>query len=218
MNNNSNIIAQLEKLYTAVVCDVLDTLGYPRQALSAKIRPLAAKKTICGRVFTGRAHVVDDTPAEPYKLEIEAVEKMQKGDVFIVSTGGDQTCGFWGELLTTACMYKGVRGVIMDACTRDLWKIKDLDFPIFGIGYHPADSKGRVDIFELQKDIELDGVKISPGDYVIGDEDGCAIIPQEIAGEALRLALEKVSGENIARRDLAAGVPMGEVFRKYGIL
>lgn len=215
---SDTIIPQLEHLYPAVVADVLDAMGLPLQTLPADIRPLTPTKKICGRIFTAKAHVVHEAPAEPYKLEIEAVEKMTAGDVFVVSAGGDRTCGFWGELLTTACLYKGVRGVVMDACTRDLWKINELEFPVFGIGYHPADSKGRVDIFEIQTEIVLGGTPIHPGDYLIGDEDGCVIIPSAHAAEAVRLALEKVSGENVARADLAAGVPMGTVFRKYGIL
>ena len=218
MPTSETILAQLDQLYSAVVCDVLDSLGHPNQALPPEIRPLTSTKKITGRIFTARARTVDGVPDEPYKLEIEAVEQMCGGDVFVVEADGDRTCGFWGELLTTACLYKNVRGVVMDACTRDLWKINDLDFPVFGIGYHPADSKGRADIYELGATIELGGVRIAPNDYLIGDEDGCVIIPQAIADEAVSLALKKVSGENVARADLAAGVPMGEVFRKYGIL
>lgn len=212
------LISQLADLYSAVVCDILDGLGYPNQALPTSIRPLTPSKNLVGRLFTARAETVNAVPEELYKLEIEAVEKMQAGDVFAVATGGDHTCGFWGELLTTACLYKGVRGVVMDGCTRDLWKINELDFPVFGSGYHPADSKGRLDIFALQVEIVIGSVHVFPGDYFIGDEDGCVVIPQQVVEETVRLSLEKISGENIARADLAAGVPMGEVFRKYGIL
>ena len=215
---SDTIVSQLEHLYPAVVADILDAMGFPNQVLPAEIRPLTPTRKICGRIFTAKAHAVQEVPAEPYKLEIEAVERMQSGDVFVVSTGRDRTCGFWGELLTTACLYKGVRGVVMDGCTRDLWKINELDFPVFGMGYHPADSKGRVDIFEIQTEIVLGNASIKPADYLIGDEDGCVVVPGAQAEEAVRLALEKVSGENIARADLAAGVPMGTVFRKYGIL
>lgn len=216
--NNDVLISILETLYSAVVCDILDGLGFPNQALPVCIRPLTPSKRLAGRLFTAQAGPVAVAPKELYKLEIEAVESMQTGDVFAVSTGHDTTCGFWGELLTTACLYKGVRGVVMDGCARDLWKINELDFPVFGGGYHPADSKGRLDIFALQVRIAIGGVLISPGDYIIGDEDGCVIIPKSVAEETVRLAREKVSGENVARQDLAAGVPMGTVFRKYGIL
>lgn len=212
------IIQELESLYTAVVCDVLDTLGYRNQMLPASLRPLTPQRQICGRIFPARAITVTDIPAEPYKLEIDAVDAMVAGDVFVVDADNEQSCGFWGELLTTACMYKGVRGVLMTACTRDMWKIKDLHFPIFGIGYHPGDSKGRADIIEIGNPITVGRVRISKGDYLLGDEDGVVVIPQKVIKEVVKLAKEKVSGENVARADLARGVPMGEVFRKYGIL
>jgi regulator of RNase E activity RraA len=115
-------------------------------------------------------------------------------------------------------VYKGVAGVVMTACTRDMWKIKELNFPVFGLGFHPADSKGRVDVISIGEPITISGVATRRGDLILGDEDGVVIIPQQVAEETLRLAHEKVSGENRARADLAAGVPMGEVFRKYGIL
>ncbi len=214
----SDLLADLTPLYAAVVADVLDGLGFRHQTLSAYIRPLTPARKLCGRVFPAKATTVDEIPAEPYKLEIAAVDAMQRGDVLVVDVGHDQSCGFWGELLTTACVYKGIRGVVMTACTRDMWKIKDLDFPVFGIGYHPADSKGRADIVEIGQPITIGGVATKQGDYILGDEDGTVIIPAEVAEETIRLANEKVSGENIARADLARGVPMGEVFQKYGIL
>lgn len=214
----SDLLHDLSTLYAAVVADVLDGLGFRNQTLPAHLRPLTPAKKIYGRVFTAQATTVHEIPAEPYKLEIAAVEQMSRGDVLVVNVGDDVTCGFWGELLTTACLYKGVRGVVMTACTRDMWKIKDLGFPVFGIGYHPADSKGRADIIEIGQPIIMGNVSIKQGDYILGDEDGIVIIPSEVAAETVRLANEKVSGENIARADLARGVPMGEVFRKYGIL
>ncbi len=214
----SDLLSELAPLYAAVVADVLDGLGFRQQCLPAHIRPLTPVKKVYGRVFPAKATVVQDIPAEPYKLEIAAVDQMKRGDVLVVDVGDDQTCGFWGELLTTACLFKGIRGVVMTACTRDMWKIKDLGFPVFGIGYHPADSKGRADIIEIGKPITIGGIAAKVGDYILGDDDGTVIIPAEVATEAIRLANEKIEGENIARADLARGVPMGEVFKKYGIL
>jgi regulator of RNase E activity RraA len=210
--------SELAPLYAAVVADVLDGLGFRNQTLPARIRPLTPAQKVYGRVCTAKAVTVQEIPAEPYKLEIAAVDGMGRGDVLVVDVGNDETCGFWGELLTTACLYKGVHGVVMTACTRDMWKIKELNFPVFGIGYHPADSKGRADIIEIGQPITIGDVVAKQGDYILGDEDGTVIIPAEAAEETVRLAKEKISGENIARADLARGVPMGEVFRKYGIL
>lgn len=212
------LLARLAKLYSAVVADVLDGLGFRRQTLDANIRPLTPTLKVCGRVFPAQAKQVDHIPAKPYELEIAAVDAMCAGDVLVVDVGNDRTCGFWGELLTTACLAKQVSGVVMTACTRDLWKIRHLDFPVFGIGYHPADSLGRADIVRLGEPITIGGVETRRGDLILGDDDGLVIVPQQVAAEALTRAEQKVSGENLVRAELERGVSIGEVFKKYGIL
>lgn len=214
----TDLTAALESLYSAVLADVLDSLGYRYQALPAHIRPLTPAKKICGRVFPAMARATYKIPAKPYELEIAAVDALVRGDVLVVDAGDDQSCALWGELLTTACIAKGARGVVMTACTRDMWKIRELNFPVYGIGWHPGDSKGRLDVITVGEPVSIGGVRARRGDWLLGDEDGVVIIPQEVASEAIRLAQEKVSGENIVREELARGVPVGEVFRKYGIL
>ena len=214
----SDPIATLKKLYTAVVADVLDGLGHRNQTLGADIVALTPTNKICGRVFTARAVAVDEIPKEPYKLEMAAIDTMKEGDVLVVDAGHNLKSAFWGELLSTACMAKGVRGVVMSTCSRDLWALNQMDFPVFGIGCTPADSKGRIDVAEIGQPITIDGVSTMNGDYLIGDEDGVVIIPGSSIEETLALALEKVSGEDTIRDELAAGVPVVEVFGKHGIL
>jgi 4-hydroxy-4-methyl-2-oxoglutarate aldolase len=218
-NETSNDpLAVLSQLYSAVVADVLDGLGYRRQTLSADIRALTPANHVCGRVFTARAEAVDRDPEEPYKLEMEAIDTMQSGGVLVVDAGHNRASAFWGELLSTACLAKGVRGVVMSTCCRDIWRLEEMDFPVFGIGCTPADSKGRIDVVEIAMPISIDGVNTKNGDFILGDADGVVIVPTEVAEETLRLALEKVSGEDTVRDELAAGIPVADVFRKHGIL
>ncbi len=93
-----------------------------------------------------------------------------------------------------------------------------MNFPVFAIGRTPADSKGRIDVIAIGEPITIDGVAIAPGDYLLGDPDGVVVIPAEALDETLRLAQEKVSGENTVRDDLANGMPVTEAFAKHGIL
>lgn len=215
---DTDLLASLEGLYSAVVADVLDSLGHRHQCLGPDIRALTPAQRVCGRVFTAVAEPVDSIPAEPYKLEMAAIDQMQRGDVLVVDAGRDTGSAFWGELLSTACVAKGVRGTVMSGYTRDLWALNQMDYPVFGVGATPADSKGRLDVKVIAEPIALDGVMIKTGDYVLGDLDGVVIIPSECAAEAIRLANEKVSGENTVRDELAAGVSVSEVFAKHGIL
>ena len=106
----------------------------------------------------------------------------------------------------------------MSACTRDLWALKEVSFPVFGIGATPADSKGRLDVVEIGGTIEIDGVSTRTGDLLLGDQDGVVIVPHEVADEVMALARAKIAAENTVRDELAAGIPVSEVFRKHGIL
>lgn len=212
------MLDDLASLYSAVVADVLDAHGYPNQCLGPSVRPLTPSQRVSGRVFTLRAEVVDRVPEHPYALEMEAIDSAGRGDVLVVDAGHDRTCAFWGELLSTACIAKGIRGVVMTGCCRDMWALDKLEFPVFGIGFSPADSKGRLDVVAIREPIEIDGVATKPGDYLLGDCDGVVVIPQEVAASVVAAAKAKVSGENTVREELAAGVPVAEVFRKHGIL
>lgn len=215
---DENKISALEGLYSAVVADVLDSLGYRNQCLGPSIVALTPSRTVCGQAFTALAEPVDHVPAKPYELEMAAIDHMQPGDVFVVDAGYDRNSAFWGELLSTACLAKGVRGIVMSGCTRDLWALEKMNFPVFGIGKTPADSKGRIDVTRLCEPIAIDGVTIETGDFILGDVDGVVVIPKDVSDEVIRLATEKMQGENTVRDELAAGVSVQEVFAKHGIL
>ncbi len=214
----SDPLPVLEKLYSAVVADVLDGLGHRQQTLGANLRAATSARRVCGRVYTAKAEPVDAIPTEPYKLEMAVIDAMQADDVLVVDAGNSLNCSFWGELLSTACIAKGVRGAVMSTCTRDLWALEKMDFPVFAIGTTPADSKGRIDVTAIGEPITIDGVKIKNGDYILGDADGVVIIPAEALEETLRLAQKKAAGENTVRDDLANGMPVTEAFAKHGIL
>ena len=212
------LIARLERLYTAVIADVLDKLGHRNQVFGPRVHALTDANRVCGRVFTARAVAVDQYPAEPYKLEMQAIDTMVRGDVLVVDAGYDQSSAFWGELLSTACLAKGVRGIVMTACCRDMWALQRMDFPVFGIGCTPGDSAGRLDVVSIAEPVEIDGVQIESGDYVLGDLDGVVVVPRTLLIKTLELAEEKVSGENTVRDELRAGESVAEVFKKHGIL
>lgn len=209
-------IERLGRLYTAVVADVLDRLGLRQQVLRPELRPLFPQARAAGFALTVQTVPARETaPAEPYKGELAAVDALRDGDVLVVSS-----CewSFWGELLTTAARYRGCRGVIIDGHTRDTQAISEMKFPVFCRGVHPADSLGRLDVTAHNVPITCGGVLVIPGDLVLADHDGIVIVPLARAEETLRLAEEKVSGENLVRKALAEGMSVTEAFRQYGIL
>jgi regulator of RNase E activity RraA len=207
---------RLAKLYSAVVADVLDRLGLRNQCLHPRVRPLFPEAKFAGIAMP--VHTVparELAPERPYAGELAAVDALKPGDVLMVS---QTEWSFWGELLSTAARYRGCRGVVLDGPTRDTVAIQQMGFPVFHVGFHPADSLGRLDVTGHNVPISCGGVLVYPGDLVLADHDGVVVVPLGVAEDVLRLAEEKVSGENLVRKALAEGMSTAEAFAKYGIL
>ncbi len=96
--------------------------------------------------------------------------------------------------------------------------IRELQFPVFHGGIGPLDSKGRGEVCAVDVPIECAGVAVNPGDLVFGDVDGVLVVPQPIVKQALKLAVEKVEGEDRTRAELREGALLADVFAKYGVL
>lgn len=205
-------------LFSAVLADVLDALGQRTSALPPEIRPLRSEWRIFGRAATLSTVPVAHEPERPYAVEMECIDKLQTGDVLVATTNGDRSSALWGELLSTACLARGAAGVIIDGLTRDTAKIISMNYPVFASGFSPLDSKGRIDGLNYGQPIRVGDCIVRQGDYVFADIDGVVIIPAEHAEQALTRALEKVSGENTVREELAKGRSVSEVFAEFGIL
>lgn len=216
--NDLALVERLEALYPAVVADCLDRLGYREQVLDPHIRPLYPTARVAGLAFTVNCVTIDGVPEnsdDHYKGELQAVDALRDGDVMVVSTCNGS---YWGELLATAARYRGARGIVADAYARDTIALIDMEFPTFVAGISAYDSLGRIDVSALNVPIKCGGVSIDAGDFVLADHDGVVIVPRAAAEDAIRAAEEKVAGENMVREKLAAGMPVWEAFRTYGII
>ncbi len=101
MKDDSDVITlemMRQALYTAVVCDVLDSLGFPRQSPPVSLQPLAGDVVLIGRAKTTLWSEMAEPDPSPYELELEAVDACQPDDVFIAAAGGSTRSGIWGEL------------------------------------------------------------------------------------------------------------------------
>jgi 4-hydroxy-4-methyl-2-oxoglutarate aldolase len=207
-----------ELLSSAVLADVLDSLGHRHTALPPSIRPLRSTWKIFGRAATLNAVSVTAAPLHPYAIEMECIDALHPSDVLVITTNGELNSALWGELLSTAARAHGAVGVVLDGLTRDAARILTIDFPVFAGGFSPLDSKGRIDCIEHGQPIKIQDCVVRPGDWVFGDIDGVVVVPSEVAEAAFARALEKVSGENRVRDELARGRSIREVFAEYRIL
>ena len=152
-------------------------------------------------------------------VEIALVDSLTAGDIAVFACDGPtERIAPWGELLSTAAQVRGAAGCVTDGLVRDVRAIRSMGFVCFHGGIGPLDSKGRGEMMAKDVPVVCGGVRVEPGDLVFGDVDGVVVLPQAVAGEALRLALEKVEGEDRTRQALLDGKSLQEVFEQYGIL
>lgn len=207
----------LRTLGTALVCDVLDGLGCRTSFLGPEVMPVWDSPPMAGPAFTLRCRPASDVPGEPYGVLFRALADRHEGAVLVVEAG-DLISGVWGELLSTAAIARGLVGVVTDGLTRDVTGIVDVQFPVYATGTSPLDSAGRQDFAAFGESVTIGGVTIRPGDWIVADNLGVAVIPTEHLDKVIELGLAKMTGESTVRQELAAGEDLGTVFRRHGIL
>jgi regulator of RNase E activity RraA len=206
-------------LYTAVISDSLDSLGYRRQVMREYIRPVHSRY----QVVAGYAHTIafvdsGEILENPFDAEIAAVDAIAPEAMVVISTGLSIQNTPWGELLSTAAMARGARGAVMDGFVRDVKLIEKLGFPVFATGMKPVDSNGRGKLVSFNEPIVCGEVEVRPGDLVVADFDGIVVVPAALIEPTLELARKKVEGENQSRAELRQGAYLRDVYAKYGVL
>jgi 3-hexulose-6-phosphate synthase/6-phospho-3-hexuloisomerase len=156
-----------------------------------------------GRALT--VHTVNGDWAKP----VEAIDRAKPGDVIVVDAcGGD--IAVWGELASWSCVTKGVNGVVIDGAARDIDSIVDMGFPCFSrhIASNAGEPKGYGGIGH---EITCGGVTVRTGDWIIGDESGVVVVPQENAVEVANRALDVMERENRLREEIKKGGTLSSV-------
>ena len=207
-----------ESLYSAVVSDALDSLGLTHQSPRLQLRPLTVQGLLVGRAKTTLWADMFHSDPKPYDLELQAVDSCQPDDVMIAAAGGSTRSGVWGELLSTAAANSGAVGAVIDGAVRDVPKMRAMGFAVYALGTCVYDSKDRQRVIDLDVPVEIDSVRIAPGDLVFADEDGVVVVPREAEEEAIQRAWDKVHAENITRDAIKGGMKAMAAYEKYGVL
>jgi 4-hydroxy-4-methyl-2-oxoglutarate aldolase len=222
-NNDAELFAfARQKLYVPVVCDVLDALGYRSQAMHQRLRPLLPDRRACG--FAGRSRTLHWTAtdyiveADPYELEIDAMDSLGPGDVVVYSTDFAGSNAPWGELMSTIAQRNGAVGCVCDSQVRDCVRIIEMGFPVYYTGIRPLDSMGRGRVLAYDVPVRCGDVLVQPGELILADFDGIVVVPRAVEAQVLRLAAEKVEKESASRAALLAGKSLREVYNTYHVL
>ena len=196
-------------LYSAVVADALDGLGYTHQSPRLPFHSYTVSSLLVGRCKTTLWEEMDEVDPNPYELELQAVD---------AAADGSLKSGIWGELLSTAAKNCGCVGAIVDGAVRDVEKMREMKFAVFARGTSVYDSQDRQRVTAIDVEVEIEGVTFSTGDLVFADEDGVVVVPQEIESAAITAAWSKVHAENVTRDAIREGMKATAAYKKYGVL
>ena len=214
-----------KELYSAVITDVMDTMGLTHQFLPAQIQPLVDNMVIAGRAFTvqegdcgGDRRAYGGDEKQSFGIMFGALDALTEGAVYCCA-GGSCNYACFGELMCTRAKHLNAAGAVIDGYVRDSRALKNMDTPIFSCGRYAQDQGIRGRVIDYGCPIEFKNkVVVRPGDIIFGDIDGVVAIPKPKADEVIQKALDKVRGENKVRDAIRAGMSTIEAFKKFGIM
>jgi 4-hydroxy-4-methyl-2-oxoglutarate aldolase len=211
-------LAVLESAPAAVVSDALDRLGHREQVLDASIRPLWPEARLVGIAVPVRIAADSTKPELPYDGELTLLDGLSPGEVPMLSVEPGVRCASWGELFSCAALGRGAAGVVIDGYARDAAEIRALGFPAFVRGLSPLDTYARATVTGIGVEVVVGGVAVAPGDLVVADVDGIVVVPRGLIAPVAEAVTTKRTLEGSARDDLLAGMPIRDVWLRYGVL
>ena len=212
-------LQHLRKIFSAsLASDCLDHLNYRNQVLGPDINMISGVGVLMGYAFPVELKVVEKAPEIPYLGLLQALDAVGMDQVYVSPTNRHGHGSLWGELLSTACAFKGVAGTLTDGPVRDVSRTRAMGFKVFGVGTSPLDINGRYEVVAHNVPGKIDGVRINPGDLVVADIDGVVIVPIKAIEEVVRLVEEKDAGESQFRQAVREGMRPSEAFAKFGVL
>jgi regulator of RNase E activity RraA len=203
-------------IYTAALADILDARGLRTQTLPPSIRPLEPGMRLAGQAFTvqGRPSETVDYEAALRKI-LRMLDQVPGGHVSVYACEQDVSAHL-GELSVTSLSARGVAGCVLEGGCRDVRFILELGFPVFCSHVTPEDSTWRWELEATQVPVTIGRVRVEPGDWVVGDDDGVVVVPQGIAESVLAEAEEKAATESEIRAAVRDGLPPLEAYERYG--
>ena len=226
-HSDDELFALVEReLFSSVVGDVMDKLKLVHQFLPPQIQPLERGMVLVGRampVLSGDVYEervessANPVSSKSFGLMFEALDDLKRNEIY-VNTGCLPRTAMWGEMMTTRACILGARGAVLNGYVRDTRAILAAAFPTFCFGSYGQDSAPRHKVYDYRVPVEIGGVRINPGDILLGDIDGVLVVPRQAETEVIQLALEKARSEQTLKKDLEAGSTAVAAFAKHGIM
>jgi len=185
--------------------------------VDSAIKPAWRGARICGPAYT-----VQCAPGDNLMLH-KALQRAPAGAVLVASVGGEYDFGYWGGLMATAAMTRGLAGLAIDGCVRDSEEIAKMGFPIFCRGLCIRGT-GKSTLGLINHPVNFGRFTVFPGDLVLGDEDGMVVVRFEDCAEVLEKSRKRVSFEEGKAAQLKGGMSsvelngLDKVFETLGLV
>ena len=224
--DDNELFAMMKKeLYSAVIGDILDKMNYRHQFLPQRIQPMREEMVVAGRAmpvleadaFEELSDGQNPVMKKNFGLMLEALDDLKENEVYICS-GSSPSYALVGELMCTRMKILKAAGAVVNGFHRDTRGILELNFPCFSYGRYAQDQGPRGKVIDYRVPIEMEGVRINPGDIIFGDLDGVLVIPKEVETEVIQKAYEKATGEKMVAEAIRGGMSTVESFAKHGIM
>jgi 4-hydroxy-4-methyl-2-oxoglutarate aldolase len=197
---DENQLAPWRSVPTALISDELNRSG----TADASIKPVRPGKAMVGQAMTVEAMAADNLAIH------HAVSAAPAGIVLVIDAGGYRRNAVWGGILHRAAELRGLAGIVVDGCVRDVAELRASDLPCHAAGIVPAGPhKGWGGAINVP--VQVGGCVVQPGDIIVGDDDGIAVVPFDRRADLLAACDRRKSAEEEIIRRLEAGETTVEV-------
>lgn len=191
---DKRIVEQFQGVVTPHISDNLNRL----HAIGLDLRPFHKDGKLVGTAITVKSRPGDNLMAH------KAIDLAEPGDVIVIDAGGDTTNAIVGEIMMRIAQKKGIAGFVVDGAIRDTAAFSNGDFPVYAKGVtHRGPYKDGPG--EINVPISIAGMLVNPGDLIVGDEDGIAVVPVDSAEKVLELVKKQQARELEIFREIENG-------------
>jgi 4-hydroxy-4-methyl-2-oxoglutarate aldolase len=190
---------ELKEIGTTTLSDALDRLGIEGQCLG--IKPFAHQMRLAGPAFTIRM-----LPVGVHGGSVgDYIDDVEPGQIVVIDNDGRLDATVWGDILTMLATRRGIGGTVIDGVCRDIDRSLELGYPIFARRNAMRTGKDRVTADAMNVPVQVAGVRIAPGDWLVGDGDGIVALPASRLEEILATARQIAAAEAKIRAAVEAG-------------